>query len=97
MEKIYMTRHISENLDLRLLTSVMALLNNKILKTREEDLDYLQIFEIKNNKLIHSQEQPKQSKEYNLVGNFKDTKVWAVRGEDERVGEYWTIMFPEDY
>ena len=97
MEKIYMTRNISENLDLRILTSVMALLNNKVLKTKKEDMDYLQIFEINNNKLIHSQEQPKQSKEYNLAGHFKDIKVWAVRGEDEKSGEYWTIMFPEDY
>lgn len=93
MEKIYMTRSISEKLDLRVLIKIKSLLENE----KMEEMDYLQIFEVKDNKLTQKQEQPQMIKNYDLKGNFKDTKVWAVRGEDERVGRYWTIMFPEDY
>lgn len=97
MENIYMTKNIYENLDLRLLTSITALLNNKILKSEKKEMDYLQIFEIKDNKLIHRQEEPEQSEEYILKGKFNDIKIWAVQNIDLDERTYWTVMFPSEY
>ena len=97
MENIYITKHIEENLDLRLLIIVSILLEQKISKLPKENIDYLQIFEVKNNKLLHRQEVPEQSEEYILQGNFKNTKIWAVRNEDINFNETWKIMFPEEY
>lgn len=97
MENIYMTRNVYENLDLRLLMSIGTLLNNKILKSEKKDIDYLQIFEIKDNKLIHRQEEPKRSEEYILKGKFNNVKIWAVQNTDLYKNTYWTIMLPEEY
>lgn len=97
MENLHITKGIWENLDLRLLITVSILLEQKISKLTKEDIDYLQIFEIKNNKLVHRQEVPEQSEEYILKGNFKNTKIWVVRNEDINFNETWKIMFPEEY
>lgn len=97
MENIYLTKNINEKLDLRILSSITALLKRKIHLTKRENLDHFQIFEVKDNKLIHSQEIPEQLEEYDLVGNFKNVKVWAIEGRNKEQGTYWTIMFPEDY
>lgn len=97
MQNIYFTRNIYENLDLRLFAAIKELLKIKILKTKKEDLDKFQIFEVQDNQLIHRQEQPEYSEKYDLIGSFKNAKVWAVQGIDEKIGKYWTLMFPEDY
>ena len=97
MENLHITKGIGENLDLRLLITVSILLEEKISKLPKEDIDYLQIFEVKNNKLLHRQEVPEQSEEYILQGNFKNIKIWAVRNEDINFNETWKIMFPEEY
>ena len=97
VNEIYLTKSIKERLDLRLLIGITKLLKNKILNCKEEDLDYLQIFEVKNNRLIHRQEEPEKSEEYILNGKFNNAKVLAVQGMDREIGKYWTIMFPEDY
>lgn len=96
MENIYLTRNIKENLDLRILTKIMEILREKI--RRDRNMDYFQIFEIFEDTLVNKQEVPEEKKEYKL--NFKiqgKEKIWAVQGIDERVGEYWTIMYPEEY
>lgn len=97
MENLHITKGIVENLDLRLLITVSILLEQKTSKLPKEDIDYLQIFEIKNNKLLHRQEVPEQSEVYILKGNFENIKIWAVRNEDINFNETWKIMFPEEY
>lgn len=96
MEKIYLTRNIKENLDLRILTKIMEILREKI--RTDQNIDYFQIFEVTEDTLINKQEVPEEKKEYKL--NFKiqsKEKIWAVQGIDEIVGKYWTIMYPEEY
>ena len=96
MEKIYLTRNIKENLDLRILTKIMEILREKI--RTDQNIDYFQIFEVTEDTLINKQEVPEEKKEYKL--NFKiqsKEKIWAVQGIDETVGKYWTIMYPEEY
>lgn len=97
MEKIQVTRNISENLDLRLLAEIVQILENKIQKKDKENLDKFQIFEVSENKLICRQEVPEEIEEYTLKNRFQKIKIWAVQGTDKIMGRYWTIMFPEDY
>lgn len=96
MENIYLTRNVRENLDLRILAKIMEILREKI--RTNKNMDYFQIFEMTEDTLINKQEVPEEKKEYKL--NFKvqrEEKIWAVQGIDETVGEYWTIMYPEEY
>lgn len=96
MENIYLTRNVRENLDLRILAKIMEILREKI--RINKNMDYFQIFEMTEDTLMNKQEIPEEKKEYKL--NFKvqrKEKIWAVQGIDETVGEYWTIMYPEEY
>ena len=96
MENIYLTRNVRENLDLRILAKIMEILREKI--RTNKNMDYFQIFEMSEDTLINKQEVPEEKKEYKL--NFKvqsKEKIWVVQGIDETVGEYWTIMYPEEY
>lgn len=96
MENIYLTRNVKENLDLRILAKIIEILREKI--RINKNMDYFQIFEMSEDTLINKQEIPEEKKEYKL--NFKvqnKEKIWAVQGIDETVGEYWTIMYPEEY
>lgn len=97
MENIYMTKNIYENLDLKIVAEVINLLQRKIRKSSEENLDKFQIFEIEENKMIRHQEYPEEVEEHILNDKFRKMKIWAVQGSDESQGRYWTIMFPEDY
>ena len=63
-EKFYTTKAIAETLDMRLLISIQALVSSMGSKA-----DYLQIFRIEGNKLIHSQEVPETNHEYRLNKN----------------------------
>lgn len=97
MENIYMTKNIYENLDLRLVAEIVYLLKKKIRKNDEESLDKFQIFEVEDNKIIRRQEVPEEMEEHVLNDKFRKMKIWAVQGIDEKIGKYWTLMFPEDY
>lgn len=72
------------------------------IKLREEEeekkvLDYFQTFEFKGNKMINRQEEPKDKREFELNYKVEEKKLWCVLGEDEKIGEYWTIMYPSEY
>ena len=97
MENIYMTKNVYENLDLRIIAEVIHLLKRKIRKSSEENLDKFQVFEVEENKMIRRQEEPEEVEEHILNDKFRKMNIWAVQGNDESQGRYWTIMFPEDY
>ncbi len=93
MTTIYLTRKISSKLNKYLLEKIISIIKEK----DNSKIDYFQIFEVNNNQLINSQEEPEKSEIYNLVYKFKEKiKVWAIKSEEE-TKKYWTIMFPEEY
>ena len=97
-ENRYITKGINEKLDLRL----QLILWNIIDKLNEEgkQLDYLQVFRIKNCKegvvIEHSQEVPKYKERYILtledIDIEENIKVFVI---DD--GIYSTMMLPEEY
>ncbi|WP_300359390.1 hypothetical protein [Fusobacterium sp.] len=97
MRTVFMTQQIREKLDIRALLMIVSILKSKE-SENSEDLDYLQVFEFEDKKLINRQEEPQLVNVYPLeYNNLKDCKIWAVMGLDEVIGEYWTIMYPDEY
>lgn len=96
MRTVFMTQQIREKLDIRALLMIVSILKSKE-SENSEDLDYLQVFEFEDKKLINRQEEPQLVNVYPLEYNLKNCKVWAVMGLDEVIGEYWTIMYPDEY
>lgn len=47
--------------------------------------------------MINRQEEPKDKREFELNYEVEEKKLWCVLGEDEKIGEYWTIMYPSEY
>ncbi len=91
MNLIYTSHKVSTEVDLRIVTKIIEILNNKA-----KDCDYFQIFEVMKNKLINRDEVPTR-KEYKLGYTLKEKlKLWAIREKEENQ-EYWTILFPEEY
>ena len=93
MTTIYLTRKISSKLNKYLLEKIISIIKEK----DNSKIDYFQIFEVNNNQLINSQEEPEKSEIYNLAYKIKEKiKIWAIETEEE-TKKYWTIMFPEEY
>jgi len=95
----YMTRGVSSKIPLTLQIYLWNLIDEKLKKN--EDLDYLQIFIVKNNgrnlKIIHKQEEPPYKNEYKLkmVNEYvevKNTKIYVI---DDRT--HSTMLFAEEY
>ena len=78
-DKFYVTKWINESLDMRLIIYIQTLI-----ATLEVDTDYLQVFDISENTLIHSQEEPEYSREYRLSKKYKDEKVFCIRTDEEK-------------
>lgn len=93
IKNIFITNKIYKNLDIRLLIKFISLLKN----TEIENLDYLQIFEIKNNTLTHKQEVPFIFTEYSLEEKFDNMEIWAIQNKDILNKDYWTILYPDEY
>lgn len=93
IKNIFITNKIYKNLDIRLLVIIISLLKNNKIK----NLDYLQIFEIKNNMLIHKQEVPSLLTTYNLEEKFDNIEIWAIQNRDISNKDYWTILYPNEY
>ena len=91
MEKFYITKGVYETLDMRIITYIQALI-----KSMEIEVDYLQVFSISGNVLIHTQEEPEYTKEYTLSKEYKDEKLFCIRTEEEN-NSYWTLMFAYEY
>lgn len=93
MAQIIVTQKVAVNLNRYLLEKII-----RILREKDKNTDYLQVFEIKENQLINSQEVPPQINTYNLMCKFKENiKIWAIENYDKEIGRCWTILFPEEY
>lgn len=91
MSKFYTTKHISETLDLKVLIKIYELITRM-----SGEIDYLQVFDIEDDLLIHSQEIPQYKMEYPLGKKYSDCKIFAIRTEEED-RSYWTVMYAEEY
>lgn len=87
----YTTRTVMETLDFKLLTNIAA-----IISSLTGEVDYLQVFHIKGNTMVHSQEVPEMRYEYTLSKKYEDCKIFAIRTDEEKKS-YWTIMYAEEY
>lgn len=94
----YMTKAISEELDLELQV-VLWQLYDEINKQRKEQMDYLQVFEIevckKTLTITKRQEAPPLQTKFiinNKVKGVKNTTVWIIDDEG-----FQTMLFPKDY
>lgn len=95
MSEILVSKEIREKLDLRNLIVIA-----ETIKAYEdkENFDEFQVFNIKDNFIINKQEITEREKKITLsYTNEKDEIVWAVKGIDPIIGEYWTILYPKEY
>lgn len=91
MEKFYITKGVYETLDMRIITYIQTLI-----KSMDIEVDYLQVFSISGNVLIHTQEIPEYTKEYALSKEYRDEKLFCIRTEEEN-SSYWTLMLAQEY
>ena len=90
-EKFYVTKGINEGLDMRLIFYIQALID-----TMEVEQDYLQVFSISGDILVHTQEEPNYKKEYRLSKKYKDDRLFCIRTDEEK-GSFWTLMYANEY
>lgn len=94
---IITTESIANELDLRILSKIIQLLKIKDLEKNYNEIDYLQVFEIKDNKIINTQEIPEAKVEIPLNINItKSLKIFAIR-DFFKNKTIWTIMFSDEY
>lgn len=94
---IITTESIANELDLRILSKIIQLLKTKNLEGNYNKIDYLQVFEIKDNKIINTQEIPEAKVEIPLNMNItKSLKIFAIR-DFFKNQTIWTIMFSDEY
>ena len=91
MSKFYTTKNISETLELEILIKI-----HELIIRMEGEVDYLQVFDIEDKNLTHSQEVPRYKKEHELGRKYNDCKIFAIR-TDEINNSYWTVMYAEEY
>ncbi|MFK9091717.1 DUF960 family protein [Bacillus salipaludis] len=94
----YVTRSINKELNIEIQALLWELLDTIAVK-RKDKMDYLQVFEIVNDrnniKIINHQEQPAMKEELMIKRGsmeVKNTTVWII---DDL--EYQTMLFPKDY
>lgn len=90
-EEFYVTKGINEKLDIRMVIYIQTLI-----ETMEVEKDYLQVFNISDDTLIHTQEEPDYRKEYRLSKKYKDEKLFCIRTKDIN-SSYWTLMYANEY
>lgn len=91
MNQIYVTHNINQNLDLRILTFITGEISQMDKKS-----DYLQVFDLEDEILTHSSEEPEYRKTYPLGRKYGDCKIFAIRTAEEK-RSYWTVMYAEEY
>lgn len=97
INNIITTTSIANELDLRILSKIIQLLKTKDLEKNYNEIDYLQVFEIKDNKIINTQEIPEAKVEIPLNMNItKSLKIFAIR-DFFKNKTIWTIMFSDEY
>ncbi len=90
-ENFYVTKGVNERLNIRLVIYIQTLID-----TLEVEKDYLQIFDISGDKLIHTQEEPSYKREYRLSKKHKNEKLFCIRTDEEN-RSYWTLMYASEY
>ena len=96
----YATRGIVNKIDILLQMYLWQLIEKR--KQENEEIDYLQIFELSVEKeagksvqkILHRQEEPEYKCEHylNSISEPITCKIWVIDS-----GEYWTMLFPEEY
>ena len=87
----YVTKSVLETLDLGLITEIDAAICSVPM-----DLDYLQVFDVSGDRLIHTQEVPKYSREYLLDEKYSDCKLFVIKTKEKNMS-YWTVMYADEY
>lgn len=96
-DKRYMTRNIADGLHIEIQMIIWNLIEERV--NNDEELDYLQVFELTNEKgmqsIIHRQECPMHKQQ--LLIQLQQTRpvtstVWCLDN-----GEYQMMLYPEDY
>lgn len=95
----YITRGISEEVDIRLQLLMWSMIDNLNEKGNIE-VDYLQVFKLRKERAFivieHYQEVPEYKKIYSLkledIGLDKNLKIYAIDS-----GEYATMLLAEEY
>lgn len=95
-------KYITANADRRIPLDVQVRIWDSIESAQYETrMDYLQVFEIKQEKdtisVIHRQEQPAYSRIFRMKANVGDVLVYVISSFDENSNEYSTLMMSEDY
>lgn len=94
---VFMTKGVEIEVDVREVLMIVSAIRLREEEEKEKGLDYFQIFEFKENKMINRQEVPKDKREFELGYKTAEKKLWCTLGANEKIGEYWTIMFPSEY
>jgi hypothetical protein len=87
----YVTKSVLDTLDLSLITKIDAAICSVPV-----DLDYLQVFDILGDRLIHTQEVPEYTREYLLDEKHEDCKLFVIKTEEQN-RRYWTVMYANEY
>lgn len=96
------TKGVQEKVDVNLISWMWQ----KVQLVNNRQLDYLQIFELKNVgtkndkmlKVTWKQEQPEHIETYYLRGfHCGVTKIWIICSGEETDYEYSTMLLPEEY
>lgn len=95
-------KYITANADRRIPLDVQVRIWDSIESAQYETrMDYLQVFEIKQEKdtisVIHRQEQPAYSRIFRMKANVGDVLVYVISSFDENSNEYSTLLMAEDY
>lgn len=94
MGEFYVTKQLKETLECRLLLYIYNLIEG--MEKEVDEVDYLQVFDIDGNKLIHHQEVPEYRKEHRLEFQGGNMKIFAVRqGSGEN--SHWVVMYSDEY
>ena len=94
MGEFYVTKHIRETLSCKLLLYIYRLIEE--LSQEVEEVDYLQVFDIHGDMLLHHQEVPEYRKEYKLEFEVNDMKLFVVRQGDGEECQ-WIVMYSDEY
>lgn len=96
----YLTRNIANEIEPLIQMYLWELIDER--KHKGEEVDYFQIFDLSvenqdgkaMQKIVHRQEEPEYSCVHylNYISEPITCKIWVIDS-----GEYWTMLFPEEY
>ena len=87
--RIFMTKTVKAEIPWDLILFIVSIVQNM---PKDIEVDYLQVIDIQNNTLIHTQEIPEYKKSYTLLTTINRCKLFFIDS-----GEYSTLMFNHEY